>query len=72
MKVIIYSTGLVYCSVCAPKDFTAKEVEDAVNEQDPLLGDSRWIVSSEDFKDGSKNPHICEKDDKKLHYLLNG
>lgn len=71
MKTIIYSKGLVACSVCAPKELPKTYIEEDVNSQLPTGIDSKWTISKEDFQTGEKNPHECEKDPKKLHYLLN-
>ena len=69
-QVKIYSSGLVACSVCAPKAMPRKEIEFQVNQQSPTGISSQWEVSSEAFRTGQSNPTVCEKDDCRLHYLL--
>ncbi len=72
MRTIIYSSGVVCASVCAPKEMPVTEIEEDVNLQLPTGIDSKWKISKDaTFKTGEKNPHECEKDEKKLHYLLN-
>lgn len=69
-KVKVYSTGVCYCSVCADKDLTLTEVESIVNGINHTGLKSKWKISTEDFMTGEKNPHECEKDSSKLHYLM--
>ena len=72
MSVFIYAQGLVHCSVCAPKHFTASEVEKAVNRQLPTGISSRWEVSDDKtFVTGEENGGIvhCSKGETR-HWLL--
>lgn len=68
-KVTIYGNGLVFCSVCAPKDMSKEELAKEVNLQNPS-GVLPWGISEEKFADGTDNPHQCEKSEN-LHYLFN-
>lgn len=67
----IYASGLIFCSVCAPKEMMRSEVENDVNAHNPTGIDHLWHISSEDFKDGTKNGAVCPDDETKVHYLLN-
>jgi len=69
-KVEIYANGLVYCAVCAEKDLTIEEIEKEVNLQNFTGIHSNWKISESKFEDGSENPHICKKDNNRIHYLL--
>ena len=70
--ITIYSKGPVSCSVCVPTSSTRQEIEDAVNAENPTGIDRKWHISSDaTFKTGEKNPHQCEKDAHRIHYLLN-
>lgn len=66
----IYSSGLVYCSVCAPAEMTADELTQAVNLKNPTGLEHGWQIASEPFKDCSENPHTCEQDSSRKHWLL--
>ena len=71
-KISIYSFGLVCCSVCVPKEMKQDEIERQVNSQNPTGISTNWRISNDKFfKSGSVNPHICEKDSNRMHYLLN-
>ena len=67
----VYANGLVYCSVCCPKEMPQMDVERFTNTNNPS-GVNSWTVVNNDFDDGSKNPHQCEKypKEQRLHYLL--
>lgn len=67
-EVNIYSWGLVFASVCAPRDMTQEEVEDAVNRQHPTGLDHGWKVADEPFRTGESNPH--DAGDCGRHWLL--
>lgn len=64
----IYSSGLVYCSVCT--DAPEKEVAGLVNEHNPTGLDHGWHIADEPFKDGTPNPSPCEQGSGRKHYLL--
>lgn len=68
-KIQIYSNGLIYCSVCAPSDFSREEVERQVNLENPS-GVTPWRIDKENFSDGKTNPSPCEKDKGRTHYLM--
>lgn len=69
-KVYIYSTGLVYCSVCALKTVATDEIEKIVERGNPTGIESKWKIAKESFADGVANPSPCLDDDKRMHYLL--
>lgn len=69
--IVIYATGPVYCSVCVPLNFSTEEVEQAVNHKDPTGIPSLWKVANETFKNHSRNPHTCEDNPNRQHFLLN-
>lgn len=67
----IYSNGLVYCSVCVPKDWTHKQIERAVNALNSTGIESEWKISSDPtFYTGGPNPKQCEQDSERIHYLM--
>lgn len=71
-EVMIYSDGLVYCSVCAPKDMPIEEVTTEVNRQQPTGIASQWHLSEDKtFRDGLPNPTPCEVESSRIHYLFN-
>lgn len=68
-EVEIYAAGLFYLSLCASSDIEVNQIELQANLEYPT-GVSPWSIADENFRDGSKNPHQCEKDESRLHYLL--
>ncbi len=48
-KLEIYTSGLCYCSVCAPEDMTVEEIEKSVNAQSPTGIESKWKISPDKF-----------------------
>jgi hypothetical protein len=70
--VVIYQTGLSYCSVCAPNRYTAEMVAEAVNKEMPTGIDHPWKVSAEEtFKTGESNPCPCnDSAADRQHWLL--
>lgn len=71
MDVVVYSTGLIYTSVCASNDATTEDIENEVNLQYPTGIPARWCISKDKtFRTGENNPHPCEKDRSRQHYLL--
>jgi hypothetical protein len=67
----IYASGILYCSVCAPKRLAVRTVERVVNELNPTLITTKWKVSKDKtFKTGETNPCICENYPDRLHYLM--
>lgn len=69
-NVIVYSNGLVTCSVCVPKNLKRKEIERLVNKQHPTGVDSSWKIDKENFMTGEKNPCACNTDENRMHYLM--
>ncbi len=52
--VMIYLAGPLCCSVCAPEDMAATDVEGAVNRQNPAGTEHGWKISGyEFFSDGT-------------------
>ena len=68
--ITIYSSGLCYCSVCAPVEATRGTIEADVNFQNPTGLDSQWKIADEPFSCGGDNPHVCESDPNRQHWLL--
>jgi len=68
-NVVIYSVGLVFCSVCTDLKDTA-EIERRVNNRNPSGTHSGWKIAKEDFRTGESNPCRCNKDKGRWHYLL--
>ena len=63
------SCGLCYCSACtALPDRDAIEAE--VNRVNPSGVSSPWKITDEAFASGAPNPHPCEEDGGRNHYLL--
>lgn len=69
-EVVVYASGMLFCSACAPAGMPADEVEDAVNAQNPTGIASRWKVADEPFADGAPNPPPCNDGPLKTHWLL--
>ena len=70
-KINIYAVGICYASVCAHESVSIEKIGEALNAQYPTGAESRWIHCAEKFKDGSDNPHNCEKSEDYKHYLFN-
>lgn len=68
--ITIYASGIVACSVCVPHDMPREEIERLVNMESPTGISSRWAIAEDSFADGAENPHECELDTSRLHYLL--
>ena len=69
-KMQIYSYGIVYCSVCVQKDVPPAQIEKDVNAEHPTGIHSSWKIAKENFRSGEANPHQCEHEEDRLHYLL--
>lgn len=69
-NLIVYSNGLVHCSVCADNNLSKEEVERLVNARNCAGTQNGWKIDTEKFADGGDNPHQCEKDENRLHYLM--
>ena len=63
----VYAHGLVYSSVCAT---TEEEASSELNLQWPTGLDHSWSVANEPFRTGEANPHQCEQDPSKKHWLF--
>ena len=71
-KIQIYSVGLVYLSVCVPKEMSKERIEELVNAERATGISSDWEVSDETFASGDPNPYPCSTcPDDRLHYLMN-
>lgn len=67
----VYANGCVHCSVCVPKDLPIKEIESVVNSENPTGLDHGWKVDdAPSFATGESNPHPCEQDQTRMHYLM--
>lgn len=70
-EVQVYSTGLCFCSVCAPADMLIPDMLRQVNLSNPTGLDHGWEVDDAgEFASGHPNPCVCGNDDTRLHYLL--
>jgi hypothetical protein len=70
-RVKVYSWSLFYCSVCAPKEMTAEDVEAETNLI-LICGTTKgWTISDEGkFSNGAPMPSECESDGSRRHWLL--
>lgn len=70
-KIIVYSKGLVHCSVCAPKDMPREEIVAETNSLNPTGIKHQWYISDKAFATGETNPCPCDSEpDSRLHYLM--
>lgn len=70
-QIVIYSWGLIHCSVCAPTEMSLEEVLTLVNAKNPTGTSYGWGLDAKgEFADGTPNPCICEHDPERRHYLL--
>lgn len=65
----VYALGFVCTSVCS--NLSIEETTIRLNRQEPTGISSNWKLSKDNFKDGSLNPHPCERNPKCKHYLFN-
>lgn len=68
----IYANGIVHCSVCVPKRWTAEMIEKEVNEISPTGISYSWKISK-DTKFNSGEPMPCPCNDsatERMHWLL--
>lgn len=73
-EVLVYSNGIVCCSVCAPATMSPTEVASEVNRMHPTGIQSEWALSSDPtFADGKlKNGCPCDSyPEERRHWLLN-
>lgn len=71
--VVVYSSGLVMCSACAPASASRLQVEAAVNAKNPTGIPSRWQVSDDEWhgrEPGTVGPIACDTDPGRTHWLL--
>jgi len=66
----IYRMGIVHCSVCVPKEMTREEIVAAVNNKAPTGISNGWLIHEDKFRTGEENPHTCEVNSSRLHYLM--
>jgi hypothetical protein len=71
-QVLVYSLGIVACSVCAPTDMPPAMVVAEVNMQEPTGISSDWTLDEAPaFHTGQPNPSPCDKHPEvRTHYLL--
>lgn len=71
-SVVVYSNGIVHCSVCVPKEMSREEIERLVNLENPSGTMDGWqIDEAPTFAAGSPNPGPCDKfPAERLHYLM--
>lgn len=69
----IYAVGVCYCSVCAPKKMSIREVTRIVNIKNPAGPTYGWRKSKDKkFNKGDQsNPCECENDKTRRHILFN-
>lgn len=65
----VYAIGLVCASVCT--NLSIREATKRLNIQHPTGISSQWRKSTDNFSDGSLNPHFCEQNGGYKHYLFN-
>jgi hypothetical protein len=68
-RVVVYSVGPCYASACVERGTSREVVEAEVNRDQPT-GVGPWRIAQESFADGAPNPHGCETDPGREHYLL--
>jgi hypothetical protein len=65
----IYSTGVVYASVCS--SLSAEDTAQRLNTEMPS-GVQPWKLADEPFNNGAPNPCLCDRNPKThKHYLFN-
>lgn len=62
----------ISCSVCAPRSWTAEQVEAFATEQVPMFkGLGQWeAVDKSTLGLGSPTPHPCQHDEGRQHWFL--
>jgi hypothetical protein len=67
----IYSHGLCYASVCAPKEMPLADVAAELNRQLPTGISFPWKPDeAPTFRGGQPNPCPCAKDPSRVHRLF--
>lgn len=64
--VVIYSQEGRTCSVCALNNLSIRQIAEHIN----LKTGQSWIISANDFPDGSKNGSACGYQTDRKHYLF--
>jgi hypothetical protein len=64
----VYSIGIVHASVCS--DLPKNKIAERMNREHPTGITSKWQVSDEDFKDGTKNGSKCPDHENNRHWLM--
>jgi hypothetical protein len=67
--VTVYSLGICSCSVCS-SIAEPEELTRVVNLINPTGLDHPWSISEQPFRTGEANPHQCEKEPNRKHYLF--
>jgi len=69
--VSVYAKGAFSCSVCAPGDWPAEQVQAEVNRIYLCGTEKGWTVSDDRaFATGQPMPCVCESDATRKHWLL--
>lgn len=68
--VTVYSWGLFYCSVCAPAEMTAEQIERETNAINVCGTSKGWTIADQEFSGGQSNPCACDSDPARKHWLL--
>lgn len=69
MSMMIYAEGFAYLSVCTDAP-DAATVERLANTKHPTGLSSEWKIAGESFRTGEPNPHACEHEPARRHWLL--
>jgi hypothetical protein len=70
-RIIIYTIGIVACSVCAPKGMSIEEVTAELNNESPTGLDHGWRLSDDKtFSGGEPMPCDCNVNSDRIHYLF--
>lgn len=70
--VVVYASGLLCCSVCAPVGMSRAELEREVNRIHPCGTRKGWTISTDPtFASGQPNPCPCnDHPTERQHWLL--
>lgn len=70
--VVVYTSSLLSCSVCAPKDMPIEEVVKAAERSHPCGSAKGWTKSADaTFAGGEPNPCPCNVfNEERQHWLL--
>jgi len=67
--VVCYAIGLCSMSACVKKGLGKVEIERQANAYHST-GISRWVITGDDFADGTPSPCPCHTHSEREHYLL--